>query len=403
MSQETQIQVEKSINASPSQIYYAFTNSTALREWMCDFATTDPKAGGRLYLWWNGGFYVCAEFTSLEGDKTIAFTWKGRPDPGPTQVKASLSKQGERTHVILIHSGIGTSDEWKAIPKEFLDEWTSSLENLASVLETGQDLRFVRRPMLGISIGDYNPEVAARLGIPVTEGLRLDSTLEGMGAYAAGLRKDDVVVSMAGQAVTNYPTLVTALQSKHAGEKIEVEFFRGNQRKTVTMELSRRPLPDIPGTAKELAEAVRKIYTNQDIELDQCFAGVSEKEADHRPAKDEWGAKEVVAHLIHSERGTLIYMDGLIGGQEQWSDDDSGNQMAHIQATVSTFPTIPDLLNELKHLHAEILAYITNLPVEFVARKGSYWRLAYLFLEGNFHPQGHYAQIRSAIADARKR
>jgi hypothetical protein len=148
---------------------------------------------------------------------------------------------------------------------------------------------------------------------------------------------------------------------------------------------------------------VRKIHADLEKELDQCFAGVSEKEADHRPAEDEWSAKEVVAHLIHSERGTLAYMDDLIGGQEQWADDYSGNQMAHIQATVSAFPTIPDLLKEVKHLHAEILAYITNLPVEFVARKGSYWRLAYLFLEGNFHPQGHYAQIRSAIADARKR
>jgi hypothetical protein len=74
MSQETQIQVEKSINASPSQIYYAFTNSTALREWMCDFATTDPKAGGRFIY---GGTAV---FMSVLNSPP----WNGiRPSPSP--------------------------------------------------------------------------------------------------------------------------------------------------------------------------------------------------------------------------------------------------------------------------------------------------------------------------------
>jgi uncharacterized protein YndB with AHSA1/START domain len=33
---------EQYIQAPISQIYLAFTNSTALREWLCDIATVDP-------------------------------------------------------------------------------------------------------------------------------------------------------------------------------------------------------------------------------------------------------------------------------------------------------------------------------------------------------------------------
>jgi hypothetical protein len=57
---------------------------------MCDFATTDPKAGGRLYLWWNGGFYVCAEFTSLERDKTIA------PQGHYAQIRSAIADARKR-------------------------------------------------------------------------------------------------------------------------------------------------------------------------------------------------------------------------------------------------------------------------------------------------------------------
>ena len=41
------------------------------------------------------------------------------------------------------------------------------------------DLRFIRRPMLGVSLSHFSPEIATKLGIPVDHGIRLDGVLEG--------------------------------------------------------------------------------------------------------------------------------------------------------------------------------------------------------------------------------
>ena len=73
---------EQSIKASPAHIYHAFTNATALREWMCDVSTINPKPGGRLYVSWNSGYYASGEYTTLEKDKQVAFTWNGRNEGG---------------------------------------------------------------------------------------------------------------------------------------------------------------------------------------------------------------------------------------------------------------------------------------------------------------------------------
>jgi hypothetical protein len=285
-----------------------------------------------------------------------------------------------------------------------MQEWKGSLENLASVLETGQDIRFVKRPMLGIFISDFSAEIAAKLGVPVAEGIRLDGTVEGMGARAAGLQKDDVVVSFAGKPITNeFSTLQVALSGKRAGDTVEVGIYRGPDKKNIAMTLSGRPIPEITFDAAALAEKVRALNDDAFKQLSACLEGVSEAEASFEPAPGEWSAKQVLAHLIHGERGTLQYIGQVVSGFEQWADDFGGNIPAPVRATVAAFPTLPDLLNELKRVLDEVSNLIANLPAEFVARKGSFWRIAYNMLSNpQTHTHGHIDQINAAIAAARK-
>ena len=190
------LEFEQHIRVPPSQVYYAFTNATALREWLCDVATTLPQPGGRLYLAWHRGYYACGEYTALEKDKEVAFTWQGRGEPGQTQVRVSLSEKDDGTLVSLAHERIGAGEGWAQPAREFQTGWKNGLENLTSVLETGEDLRFTLRPMLGIIGNDFTPEQAKALGVPVTEGLRLGGVVEGLGAQNAGLQADDVIVGM---------------------------------------------------------------------------------------------------------------------------------------------------------------------------------------------------------------
>lgn len=403
MNSESQtLTFEQTVPASPAQVYRAFTNATALREWMADVATTSPKVGGRVYLAWNDGYYSSGEFTRLAENEAVDFTWHGRGEPGLSTVKVMLASIAEGTRVKVEHGPFGASVEWAETVEGLETGWRYALENLASVMAIGEDLRFTRRPMLGIVIGEFNAEVAAQMGVPVTQGIRLDSVVAGMGAEAAGLQPADVVVAIAGHDVVDWSSLTNALQAHRAGDTVEVVFYRGSEKRTLPMTLSGRPLPEIPATAAALTEAARERYDRVESDLESFFAEVSEAEAGHKPAPDEWSAKEVLAHLIHSERGWHNWMGDMIGGHEPWHDDWSDNIQARVAATVAAYPTIRELLDELKRHNAETLAIVANLPDDFMDRKGTYWRLAYNLLDAPYHHQTHMEQMRAAVASARQ-
>jgi uncharacterized protein YndB with AHSA1/START domain len=385
------------VRAGTDQVYYAFTNATALREWLADVAVAVPQRGGRLYLGWNSGYYTAGEYTTVDPGQAVAFTWHGKGEPGTTQVKLLLRPDNGSTRVELEHSGLGSDPEWAKARQDIQRGWETGLENLASVLEAGQDLRFTRRPMLGIMLSDFNAETAAHLNVPVREGVRLDTTIEGMGAQAAGLGKDDVIVSMDSQPIIDYSSLERALQSHHAGDEIEVVFYRGKEKKMVRMTLSGRPIPEIPKNAKELAETVQSRYAQQNNELSRVFQGVTEEQASRQPEPGEWSAKEVLAHLIIDERELNSYISDLAGGQVRWSDDYTGNSHERVRAVVTVYPTVQALLEELKRIQAENVAFLAALPDSFIARKGSFWRIAYELVQPPLHTQLHIDQIQTAI------
>jgi len=398
----TTVSSEQCIKASPAQVYYAFTHAIALHEWLCDFATVAARPGGRMYLWWHGDFYSAGEYVSLEENKSVVFKWFGRGDPAPSEVAVSIEEKDGGMRITLSHT-VPDGKDWETRAKGFKAEWDSTLPNLASVLETGFDRRIFDRPMLGINISDFSPEIARALGVPVTQGTRIDSPLETMGAYKAGLRKDDVLVQFNGKPITNdFGSLVTALQGKKGGDEVEVVFYRGPEKKTVIMELSKRPVPEIPWQPAELARQVRAKYDESLAALEQCFQGVTEAEADHEPAAGEWSAKQTLAHLIQTERNWIANLDDVVGGYERLADDWGGNLPAHINATLMAYKNVRGLLAELKRLANEAVAFLAALPPEFVARKCSYYQAAWQMLEAQSHTFSHVEQIKSAIAAAHK-
>jgi hypothetical protein len=171
----------------------------------------------------------------------------------------------------------------------------------------------------------------------------------------------------------------------------------------VTVELSPRPVPQIPWEAASLAQAVRAKYDQGLAELEKVFAGLSPAEADRRPAPNEWSANEVLAHLIHNERHWLENLDDVIGGYTRVSDDYAGNSLVHTRATVAAFQNSRGLLDEMKRLSDEMVAYVAELPAGFLARKASYLQTANMLLEGSLpHIHSHLDQINAASAAARK-
>ena len=402
MTTETRtLTLEQVVPAPPDAVYRAFTNSSALREWLADMATTVPREGGRFYVAWNDGFYAAGSFTKLQPGKGIAFTWQGREQPAPVTVRVTLAPEGEAgTHVLLRVEGLGEGEAWDVTAAVTAKGWRDSLENLASVMATGEDLRFTRRPMLGILVGEFNEKLASELGVPVTTGIRLDSVLEGMGAAAAGLQPGDVLVAVNGADVSDWPSLVTALSAHRAGDTVEVIYYRGPEKQSTAMTLSGRPIPQLPATLKELADAARERFRQIEVELDSFFEGVGDSAALFKPGPDEWSAAEVLAHILQGERYRHYWLAELAGGHEGWHDDWGGNVHAQVAATVRAYPTVNALLDELKRHHLETVAFIEQMPAEFADRRGSFWRLAYELLDTPQHHRDHLEQMRAAIEQA---
>lgn len=399
----------RTIKAPASEVYRALTNPAALRDWFCDAAESDPRQGGRIYLWWNSGHYVAGQYLALDANKKIAFTWGGPKEPAPTRVAVTLAEKGETTNVTLTHGGIGTSKAWAKTMRGAENGWREGLENLQSLLESGMDLRLARRPRLGIFIGDFNADIAKQLGVPITAGIHLEGTAEGTGARAAGLQKDDVLVKLGGKRADDFLSLTRALEGRKAGDKVAVVFYRGGEKKTVTMELSQRPLPDYPAHAKELAEIARKNYSELNAEYEKLLEGLAEAQAEFRTAPNEWNVKETLAHFIACERDFQAWLAELVNGGNNAGEvaeslEFRPNVTERLRALVERYPTVSTLMDELKRAEEETLSFIEKLPVAFVARKYLYFRAAGWILQvvPDHFREEHFGIVRATIEAAKK-
>lgn len=396
------VSAEILVNASRKMAYRAFTNSTSMREWLCDVATAEPHPNGRIYLWWRGDFYSSGHYLELEPDTCVKFRWYANIDPAPTEVTVNFTDKDSGTFIRLDHE-IPDDSSWGKLSETFRENWVDSLENLKSVLETGIDLRIANRPMLGIAPGDFTEEQAVALGIPVREGLRLDGLVPGMGAERAGLQKDDLLVGMAGKTITSdFNTLPLAIAGKKGGDTIEVVFYRGPERKTVMMELSKRPMPEVSFNPRELAKNARELVDPALLELEKCFEGFTDEQAMKKPEPKEWSALEVVAHLIQNERFNSTFLANLIDGNEPQFDGGGNNSTPQVESVVRANPSIKQMLELLRRNVEELLIYTELIPEEFTANKGSYYRYGSILVQPNFHLGSHTQQIKDALEASRR-
>lgn len=62
------------VKAPIIEVYRSFTNATVFNEWLCDFATAIPRQGGRLYLYWNSGYFTSGEYIRVDPREGVEFT-----------------------------------------------------------------------------------------------------------------------------------------------------------------------------------------------------------------------------------------------------------------------------------------------------------------------------------------
>ncbi|HVF32435.1 MAG TPA: trypsin-like peptidase domain-containing protein [Acidimicrobiales bacterium] len=97
------------------------------------------------------------------------------------------------------------------------------------------------RAFLGVSSQDLTPEIRDNIGSPARAGAVVAEVVEGSAAAEAGLQRLDVIVAIDGRDVQAAVNVGSAVRAKKPGDTVEIEYFRGDEKRTTTATLGTRP------------------------------------------------------------------------------------------------------------------------------------------------------------------
>jgi serine protease Do len=111
----------------------------------------------------------------------------------------------------------------------------------------------VRRPKLGISIGDVSGEDAEVYGLPAIAGVLVYDVNEESAAEVAGLARHDVIVTIDGVRVDRVGQLQREIAQREPGDTVRIGFIRYGDTLSASMRLGEVELP--PRAVRTPAEA----------------------------------------------------------------------------------------------------------------------------------------------------
>ncbi len=380
-----QVKLTRIINAPPQEILDSFQYECRLREWMCDGARTRPVKGGLFEARWNSGYEARGVFTALKPPSTVAFTWNSTLEPAETEVRVTLKPVEGGTKLTLVHSGFGTGKKWAGRAADSERGWSGGLDNLKSVLETGLDLRQLNQPRLGLGW-----ETA-----PGEAGALVTTVVGGGPCEAAGVQKGDVIVRAGNHKIRGEQDLINAYFTWKAGQHVPFSILRDGRRKTFTVELGRRSVPEIPDDPAVLIEQVRQTHEQAIAALRTAVMMITDEQAGRAPAEGEWSVKQVLAHLTASERGFQHWAVNVLLGNETFGIP--GQLAESFAAAFATAPTVGALAERFERDLAESRTLVASLTPEHRANKWRYRQIAQMLVAFGPHTQDHIGQIQKTI------
>jgi S1-C subfamily serine protease len=151
--------------------------------------------------------------------------------------------------VIGINSQIATGGGQGSVGIGFAVPINTAKELLPK-LRQGEE---IKRAYLGVDMVPVTEELARDLNLPVDRGALLQTVVPGGPADDAGLRGGrtdtssgvaaggDVVVAIDGETVRTPDDLASAIAAHSPGDEVEIEYYRGDERRTATLKLAERP------------------------------------------------------------------------------------------------------------------------------------------------------------------
>ena len=133
-----QIVMTRTILAAQAQVYAALTRAQGWCAWCCEQAECDARVGGKLHIY-TEGYNAYGQFTEMEEDRSVAFTWDGDQEP-PTLIHVSLDGQDDGTVMTFQVTGLCSEQEWAGFADTLERIWGRVLNNLKEVLETNPEM-----------------------------------------------------------------------------------------------------------------------------------------------------------------------------------------------------------------------------------------------------------------------
>jgi uncharacterized protein YndB with AHSA1/START domain len=144
MTGETSLRVERSFDASPEEVFDAWTNPEVLRRWWVadpswttPLAEVDLRVGGRYRLSMEdpgtgARHTVGGEYSEVSRPERLSYSWcweeDGRPGDHVSTVTVEFRRERERTTVVLEHTGLASADS----RDQHAHGWAGCLESLQS-------------------------------------------------------------------------------------------------------------------------------------------------------------------------------------------------------------------------------------------------------------------------------
>jgi uncharacterized protein YndB with AHSA1/START domain len=121
--------IERTFNAPAKAVWQALTDKAKMKEWYFDLIEFKPEVGFEFTF--NGEnegtifIHLCRVTEVIEGSK-LSHTWRYQGHEGDSLVTWQLFPDGDKTKVVLTHSGLETFPPVKDFAKEnFVAGWTA--------------------------------------------------------------------------------------------------------------------------------------------------------------------------------------------------------------------------------------------------------------------------------------
>lgn len=139
------VTLDRTIHASPEDVFDAWTNPEHVRRWACpegatiDDAEVDLRVGGRFHIRMRGPegetYTAFGTYRDVQPPRRLVYTWdweEKEHQVGETLVEVEFKGQGDgRTRVVLTHSGFPSREAADGHEQG----WASCWDKLSKLLE----------------------------------------------------------------------------------------------------------------------------------------------------------------------------------------------------------------------------------------------------------------------------